>query len=57
MPKQPADADDHYSDCPAVTGDGPEWAPTKCRCEYLAKLDEDYHTEPPNMSAREWGSY
>ncbi|GAA3852189.1 hypothetical protein GCM10023084_02980 [Streptomyces lacrimifluminis] len=47
--------EDHDSECPVVTGDGPTWAPTKCRCDYLAQLDDEYRAEPPDMFAREWG--
>ncbi|MFJ9214256.1 hypothetical protein [Streptomyces sp. NPDC102264] len=38
---------DHDSACPVVTGDGPNWAPRKCRCHYLALLDDEYLAGPP----------
>lgn len=40
---------DHDGDCPAVTGDGPDWAPHTCRCTYLA-LTEDGPDIPMNGS-------
>jgi hypothetical protein len=48
---------DHYDDCPVNTGDGPIWAPNKCRCAAISAEDEAYYSEPPNMFAMEWGCY
>lgn len=44
---------EHYDECPVNTGDGPAWAPRKCRCEAITAEDEAYYAEPRNMAALE----
>lgn len=46
---------DHYEDCPVNTGDGPTWAPNRCRCAAINAEEEAYSVEPRNMAALENG--
>ena len=46
---------DHYDECPVNTGEGPEWAPNKCRCDAINAEEEGYYAEPRNMAALENG--
>lgn len=46
---------DHYDECPVNTGDGPSWAPDKCRCDAITAEDDAYYAEPRNMAALENG--
>lgn len=56
MPNTPETTDpDHYDECPVNTGDGPEWAPHRCRCDAINAEDEAYYAEPINMAALESG--
>ncbi|WP_413808145.1 hypothetical protein [Streptomyces sp. OE57] len=48
----PADAEEHYEECPHRKS-----RRERCRCEAINAEAEAYYAEPPDMFAREWGSY
>lgn len=56
-PSQTKPNPDHYDECPVNTGDGPSWAPHKCRCDAINAEQDGYDSEPSNMFEMEWGSY
>ncbi|MET9321983.1 hypothetical protein ABZX75_17580 [Streptomyces sp. NPDC003038] len=52
----PQPDDDCYDECKAAQPAGPG-GQLRCICQQINAEDEAYRAEPPEMFAREWGSY